>query len=350
MRLLESNLLLCGLLMMSVSATAGGEAPVKSPGRYLFPSDYMADPSAHVFDGKIYIYPSHDWDSPVNDAADGNHFDMKDYHVFSIDGDFLTGNVVDHGVIFSVDDVPWASRQLWAADAACKDGKYYHYFTARDKEGVFRIGVAVADSPVGPFKVHPLPIAGTYSIDPAVYEENGEYFIYFGGLGGGQLQKYRDNVYDADADLPAKNEPSLPPRVARLADDMVTLAEDPKPVMILDAAGNPLAEGDKHRFYEASWLHKYIGKYYFSYSTGNSHTLSYAIGDSPYGPFTYSGEILTPVVGWTTHHSVLEHDGKWWLVCHDSQPSGGLSRLRSMKVFPLSYRADGTIVTIDGGK
>ena len=348
MKLLKS-LLLSSALFATLGFVAAGSDGEKTPERYLCPGDYMADPSAHVFNGKIYIYPSHDWDSPVRDADDGNHFDMKDYHVFSIDGDFMTGDVVDHGVIFSLEDVPWASRQLWAADAAEKDGKYYHYFCARDKEGLFRIGVAVADSPAGPFKVMDKPIEGAYSIDPAVFEEDGQYYMYFGGLSGGQLQKYRDNVYDADGEIPAKNEQSLPPRVARLADDMVSLAEAPRSVMILDADGKPLLEGDKHRFFEASWLHKYNGKYYFSYSTGTTHYLCYAIGDSPYGPFTYAGEILTPVVGWTTHHSILEHDGKWWLVCHDSKPSGGESRLRSMKVVPLTYREDGTIVTINGG-
>lgn len=344
--------ILKSLLVAAVPAFAltalADDVPVKTAERYLYPDDYMADPSAHVFDGKIYIYPSHDWDSPVRDGTDGNHYDMKDYHVFSIDGDFMSGKIEDCGVIITLDDVPWASRQLWAPDAACKDGKYYFYFTARDKEGIFRIGVAVADSPAGPFAVQPAPIEGTYSIDPAVFEDVGQYYIYFGGLSGGQLQKYRDNLYSPDFDIPAKNEPSLPPRVARLADDMVTLAEAPRSVMIVDADGNPFKEGDRHRFYEASWMHKYNGKYYFSYSTGNSHLICYAIGDSPYGPFRYAGEILTPVSGWTTHHSILEHDGRWWLVCHDAKPSGE-SHLRSMKVIPLTYREDGTIVTIDGG-
>ena len=95
-------------------------------------------------------------------------------------------------------------------------------------------------------------------------------------------------------------------------------------------------------------LQSYKGKYYFSYSTGNTHLLCYAIGDNPYGPFTYQGVILTPVVGWTTHHSICEYKGKWHLFHHDSVPSGGKTWLRSLKVIELEYNNNGTIKTIEG--
>jgi hypothetical protein len=119
--------------------------------------------------------------------------------------------------------------------------------------------------------------------------------------------------------------------------------------VILDAFGKPLLTKDENRrFFEAPWVHKYNGKYYFSYSTGNTHLLCYAIGDNPYGPFTYAGVVLTPVVGWTTHHSIVEFKGKWYLLHHDSKLSGGKTWLRSMKIVELNYREDGTIETIDG--
>jgi hypothetical protein len=76
--------------------------------------------------------------------------------------------------------------------------------------------------------------------------------------------------------------------------------------------------------------------------------LKYACGDNPYGPFTYQGVILTPVVGWTTHHAIVEFEGRWYLFHHDCKPSGGTTWLRSMKVVELHYRPDGSIVTIDG--
>jgi hypothetical protein len=135
-----------------------------------------------------------------------------------------------------------------------------------------------------------------------------------------------------------------------MSDDMLEFAEEPRDVLIVDKDGNPLKAGDHdRRFFEASWLHKYNGKYYFSYSTGNTHFLCYAIGDNPYGPFVYQGVILSPVVGWTTHHSIVEIKGKWYLFHHDSVPSGGKTWLRSMKVVELEYNEDGTIKTIDGG-
>ena len=186
-------------------------------------------------------------------------------------------------------------------------------------------------------------------MDICVLPEDGEYYLYFGGLWGGQLQRYRDNKALECADLPEGDEPSLPSRCVRLTKDMLQFAEEPRPIQVVDADGNPLKANDPHRFFEASWVHKYNGKYYFSYSTGDSHLLCYAIGDNPYGPFVYQGVILTPVVGWTTHHCIVEYKGKWYLFHHDSVPSGGKSWLRSLKVCELTYDADGHILPIDGG-
>lgn len=306
----------------------------------------MADPSAHVFEGKIYIYPSHDWESGIPENDNGDHFNMKDYHVFSME-DIENGAITDHGVVLSTETIPWAGRQLWDNDVAFKNGKYYLYFSLKDRNDIFRLGVAVSDKPYGPFVAQENPIKGSYSIDPCVFEENGEYYIYFGGIWGGQLQRYRNNKALECAAIPADDEPALCGKVARLRDDMLEFAEEPRDVVILDENGKPLTQGDtSRRFFEASWLHKYNGKYYFSYSTGDTHLLCYAIGDNPYGPFTYKGVILNPVIGWTTHHSIVEFKGKWYLFHHDSAPSGGKTWLRSMKVVELEYNEDGTIKTI----
>lgn len=321
---------------------------MKTP-KYLVKNDYMADPAVHVFNGKVYIYPSHDRESGIAENDNGDHFDMKDYHVFSMD-DVENGEVTDYGVVLDVDNIPWAGRQLWDCDIAYKDGKYYLYFPLKDKNDVFHIGVAIGDRPEGPFIPQSDPIKGSYSIDPAVFDNgDGHYYMYFGGLWGGQLQRYRDNKALESAVFPKDDEPAIPSRVVRLADDMLEFAEEPKPVVILDSEGNPLKAGDnEHRFFEASWMHKYNGKYYFSYSTGDTHKLCYAIGDNPYGPFTYQGVILTPVVGWTTHHAIVEFKGKWYLFHHDSVPSGGRTWLRSLKVVELKYDEQGKIKTIQG--
>ena len=251
----------------------------------------MADPAVHVFNDRLYIYPSHDWESGIPENDNGDHFNMKDYHVFSID-DPMKGEIVDHGLVLTTEDIPWAGRQLWDCDVAEKDGKYYMYFPLKDQNDIFRIGVAISDRPEGPFIPQPDPMRGSYSMDPAVLNDgDGNYYMYFGGLWGGQLQRYRDNkALESGATFPADNEPSIPGRVAKLSADMLQFAEEPKAVVILDENGQPLTAGDnERRFFEASWMHKYNGKYYFSYSTGDTHRLCYAIGDNPYGPFTYQG-------------------------------------------------------------
>lgn len=321
---------------------------MKKEERYLFPADYMADPSVHVFNGRLYIYPSHDRESGIPENDNGDHFDMNDYHVLSTD-DVMQGEIVDHGVALKVADIPWAGRQLWDCDIACKDGKYYLYFPLKDRNDIFRMGVAISDKPEGPFIPQPDPIRGSYSIDAAVFrDDDGSYYMYFGGIWGGQLQRYRDNKAIENPCLPADNEPALPSRVVKLSDNMLEFAEEPRPVIVLGEDGKPLFAGDPHRFFEASWMHKYKGKYYFSYSTGDTHLLCYAVGDNPYGPFTYQGVILTPVVGWTTHHSIAEYKGKWYLFHHDCVPSGGKTWLRSLKVVELEYDEAGKIQTIKG--
>ena len=307
---------------------------------------YTADPSAHVFDGRLYIYPSHDIDAgiPFNDL--GDHFGMQDYHVLRMDS--AEGDAVDCGVALHVDDVPWAQRQMWAPDVARRDGRYYLYFPAKRPDGIFQIGVAVSDSPTGPFVPDPEPIKGSYSIDPAAFvDDDGACYLYFGGIWGGQLQSYRDNAYDAAYAEPDDGQPALGPRMARLDPGMKRFDEAPREIVIVDGNGSPLvAEDHDRRYFEGPWVHKYQGRYYLSYSTGNTHLLCYAIADNPYGPFVYQGVLLTPVVGWTTHHSICEFQDRWYLFYHDAILSGGVTQLRSVKMTELKYDADGRIQTL----
>ena len=334
--------------------------------RYLFPKDYMADPSANVFNGRLYIYPSHDWDAGESFDDDGGHFQMKDYHVLSFDN-VETDEATDHGVILDLNQVEWVEKQLWDNDVVEKNGKYYLIFSAKAYDGVFRLGVAVADKPEGPFVAQKQPIRGSFSIDPCVFkDDDGQVYCYFGGLWGGQLQwwhplpdgiapvcgKYGDQngLIDLGATPDHQGElfttadaPAIPSAVVRMSDDVLQFAEAPRDVIVLDEKGHPMKAGDPHRFFEASWMHKYNGKYYFSYSTGDSHLLCYGIGDNPYGPFRYQGVILDPVVGWTTHHSIVEYKGQWYLFYHDCVPSNDITHLRSLKVQRLFYNEDGTI-------
>lgn len=310
---------------------------------------FIADPSAHVVDGRIYVYGSHDVDEPPRDDEPGSAFVMRDYRVLSMD--HIGGPVTVHAPGLRLEDVPWADRQLWAPDATHRDGRHYLYFPAKDHDGIFRIGVAVGDRPEGPFTAQPAPIPGSYSIDPAVFvDDDDARYLYFGGIHGGQLQRWVSGTYDAsmgETDLQQPDAPALMPRVARLSDDLLSFAEAPREVMLLDEAGAPLRGGDlDRRFFEAAWVHRYDGRYYFSYSTGDTHTIAYATGDSPYGPFTYRGVVLPPVQGWTTHHSIVEVEGRWYLFYHDTELSDR-THLRSAKVAELVHETDGRIRTIE---
>ncbi|WP_316771387.1 glycoside hydrolase family 43 protein [Pedobacter frigiditerrae] len=360
---MSNNLKLSGLfVMMALTASAcqqnqksadteTGDTTKKS--KYLSPplikDIYTADPSAHLFEGKIYIYPSHDIEAGTPENDMGDHFDMRDYHILSMDS--VTGKVTDNGVALSVKDIPWAGRQLWAPDAAFKNGTYYLYFPVKDKNDVFRIGVATSKNPAGPFKAEPKPMEGSLSIDPAVFTDtDGDSYMYFGGIWGGQLQRWKDGKYDANGsktDSGKENEPAISAKVAKLSKDMLSFDGAVMDVKILDKDGKELLTKDHdRRFFEGSWMHKFNGKYYFTYSTGDTHFLASAISDSPMGPFTYQGTFMNPVQGWTTHHSILEIKGKWYIFYHDTELSNK-THLRNIKVTELKHNADGTIALIE---
>jgi hypothetical protein len=263
---------------------------------------YTADPSAHVFNDTLYVYPSHDQD-------ESDWFNMVDYHVLSsVDGDTWT----DHGVALHVDDVPWASEYMWAPDCAYKDGTYYFYFPARDLEGEFRIGVATSDSPSGPFIPEDEPIEGSFSIDPAVFiDDDGQAYMIFGGT---------DAAYGVKLDSTMKQ-------------------FDGEPQLI---------EGLTYWF-EGSWLHKHDGRYYFSYSAGGRYPgggdpspILYATATNPMGPYTYQGLIGEPTSGWTDHNSIVEYNNQWYFF-HQSSDLSGISERRSVEAEYLHYNDDGTI-------
>ncbi|MCR8656720.1 glycoside hydrolase family 43 protein [Paenibacillus endoradicis] len=307
---------------------------------------YTADPSAHVFNDKIYIYPSHDLDHDGPDNDNGDQYKMEDYHVLSMDD--VDAPVIDHGEALHVRDVAWASAQMWAPDAAFKNDTYYLYYPARDHDGIFRIGVATSDKPEGPFKPEENYIPGSYSIDPAVYvDEDNRAYMYYGGLWGGQLEKWQSGEFVANEADPDVNGPALGPLVAEMSDDMLTFKTDPQEISIVDENGNAiLASDEDRRYFEGPWMHKYKDTYYLSYSTGSTHYLVYATSKSPTGPFEYKGRFLEPVLGWTTHHSIIEFKDKWYLFYHDCSLSGGVNHKRSVKFTELQYKDDGSIVTI----
>lgn len=274
---------------------------------------FTADPSARVFNGRVFLYPSHDIRAPESFARK-DWFCMEDYHVFSSSD--LTG-WTDHGVIVSQDKVDWvngASYSMWAPDCIGRNGKYYFYFPANVKADYgrgFGIGVAVADSPEGPFAPQPEPIKNVHGIDPCVFiDTDGQAYLYY------SLNK----IY-----------------AARLLENMLELASEP--VVLEDLPKQGLIEGP--------FVFERKGIYYLTYPHVENKTerLEYATGDNPMGPFTVNGVIMDELPGgcWTNHHSVIEFNGQWYLFYHSNELSPEFDKNRSVRIDSLFFNEDGTI-------
>jgi endo-1,4-beta-D-glucanase Y len=284
-----------------------GMAQAQNP---IIRDQFSADPTAKVFEGKVYVYPSHDIPSPIERLKEW--FCMADYHVFSSEN--LT-DWKDHGVIVSQERVPWVqpgSYSMWAPDCVYKDGKYYFYFPSapRGEEKGFAVGVAIADKPDGPFMPQMQPIKGVNGIDPCVLvDTDGQSYIYWAG--GGMS-------------------------VAKLKDNMTELASEPVKI-------SGLPDG----FKEGPFVFKRQGKYYFTFPwvKDKTETLAYCMGDSPTGPFEFKGIIMdeSPTGCWTNHHSIVEYKEQWYLFYHHNDYSPDFDKNRSVRVDSLSFNADGTI-------
>lgn len=265
-----------------------------------------ADPSAHVWqDGKVWIYTSHDMDTATTyNSMDGYHaFSSTDMH-----------NWTDHGEILHSRDIPWGANGLmWAPTAIYKNNQYYLIYPhSADGSRNMRCGIAVSDVPEGPFTDAGWieGITGKW-LDPCVFmDEDSIAYLYWG----------------VNA-----------PKVARLSDDLLTLAEQPRDV-----------EYGSDNFFEASYMHTYKGKYYYSYSARKGGF--YGIGDSPYGPFAYKGAVNPDQS--QDHHSMVEYKDQWYFFYHIRDWNSGTRVRRNTSVEYLYYNEDGSMQpvfpTVDG--
>ena len=171
---------------------------------------YTADPSAHLFEGRVYIYASHDIETGSIEDDTGNHFNMKDYHVISMNKD--GSDLTIHPVGLSVEDVKWAKSRFWAPDAAYKNGTYYLYFPAKIKTKFSELELQHQKT-AGPFKARPKPMKGSYSIDPTTFiDDDGSAYMYFGGIWEVQLQQWESGEFDPNGsltDLGIANNPAI---------------------------------------------------------------------------------------------------------------------------------------------
>ena len=272
---------------------------------------FTADPTARVFNNKVYLFPSHDIPAPAGQRQDW--FCMEDYHVFSSEN--LT-DWTDHGVILSQENVPWGKPDgysMWAPDCVYKNGKYYFYYPNAPREGRgFAIGVAIADRPEGPYTPEKESINGVGGIDPCVLiDDDGAAYLYWSGMGI---------------------------RGGRLKENMTELAN-----------GSQVMEGLPEGFKEGPFAFKRDGRYYLTFpwvrKDKGTETLAYAMSDSPLGPWQFKGIIMAEHDNscWTNHHSLLEYKGQWYLFYHRNHYSPNMDKRRSACIDKVAFNADGTI-------
>ncbi|WNS43343.1 family 43 glycosylhydrolase [Paenibacillus sp. MMS20-IR301] len=273
-------------------------------------SIYTADPSAHVWeDGRMYIYASHD-----TDPARGCDL-MDRYHVFS-SGDMVSWR--DEGEILGSADVKWGRPEggfMWAPDCAYKNGTYYFYYphpSGSDWNHTWKIGVATSTEPARGFtdQGYIEGLGGFSMIDPAVFvDEDNRAYMYYGG--GGTCE------------------------AGEMNGDMMSIRGSMQEMEGLED------------FHEAAWVFKRNGVYYLTYADNleGSNRMRYATSDQPLGPWTYRGIFLEPTGCPTTHGSVAEFKGQWYLFYHNQELSGE-ETLRSICIDELHFNPDGSIRTV----
>ena len=304
-----------------VLCLAASAAQAQNP---IIRDQFTADPTARVFNNKVYLYPSHDIKPPAGQRQDW--FCMEDYHVFSSEN--LT-DWTDHGVIVTQNKVPWVrpdSYSMWAPDCVERNGKYYFYFPSAPKNGMgFGIGVAVADRPEGPFICEPEPIKGISGIDPCVLlASDGNTYIFWGA---GRCAKLKPNMKELADDTPKEK--------VKFRDRE------------FEMYGVNCLKGLPSRQAEGPFAFEANGWYYLTYPyvRENTEVLGYAMSKNPMGPYEYKGLIMPEHENgcWTNHHSIVNYKGQWYLFYHQNAFSPRDDKRRSVQVDKLYFNADGTI-------
>ncbi|MGP3910129.1 glycoside hydrolase family 43 protein [Nonomuraea sp. 10N515B] len=276
---------------------------------------YTADPAALVVGDTLYVYTGHD-EAP----SGGTNFVMRDWHVFSsTDATTFT----DQGAKLSISSFPWAGADAWAGEVERgADGKYYWYVSINGNgPGWMNIGVAVGDTPTGPFRDAiggPLvsdstPNSSPLNIDPTVFrDDDGQVYMYWGSYYG--------------------------LRAARLNANMTSIN------------GSVVTPSGVSNFWEAPWMFKRNGVYYLAYAANDSGCsqpnyacIRYATAGNPMGPWTHRGVVLDQVSSTTNHPAIIEYKGQWYMVYHNAAAPGGGNFRRSVTIDKLFFNADGTM-------
>ena len=307
----------------ALSAACGAPLPEKTSGNPIAEGWY-ADPEAVVFNHRCWVFPT--YSAPYDEQL---HFDA-----------FSSDDLVDwqkHPNVLTSKEVTWARRAMWAPAIIEKKGRYYLFFSANDvHEGeTGGIGVAVSDRPEGPYQDalgKPLVqeiVNGAQPIDQFVFrDDDGQYYMYYGGWGHCNI--------------------------VRLADDLKSIVPFPDGATYKDVT--------PERYVEGPFMLKRGGKYYFMWSEGGwggpDYCVSYAISDSPFGPFQRIGKILEQdpeVATGAGHHSVVKAgDDEWYIVYHRRPLGETDANHRVTCIDRMEFDKDGHIrpvrITKDGVK
>ncbi len=305
---------------------------------------YTSDPAPFVSGDVLYVITDHDEDIIEKGYnADYNFFTMREWRAYSTT-DMV--NWRDHGAVFKLEDVSWANlddRRAWAPQACERDGKYYLYFPCvlseeynktAEKGGYYGIGVAVADSPTGPYRDaigKPLYVGGNGDIDPTVFvDDDGQAYLYW-----------------------CQN----PIRYVKLNDDMISFDGD----IVTQQTGEIGLNG----YVEGPWFYGRTndeGKklYYMVYAGhgSNGENMQYSISESPTGPWTHMGSILEMEnisavddgkthSSFTIHGGAVDYKGHSYLFYHNGALAGGEGYHRSASIEEFTYEADGTIPSLN---
>jgi len=286
-------------------------------------TNYTADPAPMVHNGTVYLYTSHDEDKTVR-----NFFTMNDWRCYS-STDMV--NWTDHGSILSYKVFEWSRGDAWAGQCIYRNGKFYYYLPVNQKNGGNAIGVAVSDSPTGPFKDAigaPLLVGYGY-IDPTVYiDVDGQAYLYWGN----------PNLWHV-----------------KLNEDMISYNKEPGIVKedLKDINFGYRAKKIDNRtasYEEGPWLFKRNSLYYLLYPAGGvPEHLAYSTAKSITGPWTYGDTIMHVIKeggAFTNHPGYIEFKGKSYIFYHNGALPGGGGFKRSVCIEPFTFNADGSIPLI----
>lgn len=282
---------------------------------------YTADPAPMVHDGRLYVYTSHDEDNTVN-----NFFTMNDWRVYST-ADMV--NWTDHGSPLSYKTFSWAGGSAWAGQCIHRNGKFYWYVPMAQKSGAMAVGVAVSNSPTGPFSDalgKPLAFTGGGDIDPTVFiDDDGQAYLYWGN----------PNLW-----------------YVKLNEDMISYTGMPTMVSLTTAGFGTRSNADRATAYEEGpWLNRRGSLYYIVYpGDGVPENISYTTSTSPTGPWTFRGVIMDKQAGagtsFTNHPGVVDFGGNSYFFYHNGALPGGGGFKRSVCVEKFLFNSDGTFPKI----